>query len=84
MASPAPLRPAEVLSRYGAHAATLDAALDARVAAGPGRAFLVEDGRETSYGEFAARVAAAAALLRDAGVGKGIASPWSPRRTRRW
>ena len=68
---PAPLRPAEVLSRHGAHAATLDAALDARVAAGPGRAFLVEDGRETSYGAFAARVAAAAALLRDAGVGHG-------------
>jgi acyl-CoA synthetase (AMP-forming)/AMP-acid ligase II len=68
---PAPLRPAEVLSRYGAHAATLDAALDARVAAGPARAFLVEDGRETSYGAFAARVAAAAALLRDAGVGHG-------------
>jgi len=69
--APALLRPVEVLSRYGAHAATLDAALDARVAAGAGRAFLVEGGRETSYGGFAMRVAAAAALLRDAGVGKG-------------
>lgn len=34
---PALLRPAEVLSRHCAHAATLDAALDARVAAGPGQ-----------------------------------------------
>ncbi|MFM8991887.1 MAG: class I adenylate-forming enzyme family protein, partial [Alphaproteobacteria bacterium] len=71
MHAPPLLRPIEVLSRHGAHAPTLDAALDARVAADARRAFLVEDGRETSYGDFAARVSAAAALLRDAGVGRG-------------
>ena len=69
--APALLRPSEVVARHGHHARTLDAALDARVAAGPGRTFLVEDGRETSYGEFAARVAAAAGLLLGAGVRQG-------------
>lgn len=75
------LRPSETLARVGLHAHTLPGALDARVAAGPERPFLVDGARTWTFKELARDASAAARLLLEAGVTAGdrvvVTSPTS-------
>jgi carnitine-CoA ligase len=63
--------PLETLRSYPEHEHTLDATLASRVAAGPGRPFLRCEGRSWTWGEFAAAVDRAAAVLDEGGVVRG-------------
>ena len=62
--------PIEVLSAYPGHDHTLNGFLQSRIGAGPDRPFILAAQRTWSYGDFAARIEATAAMLAARGIRK--------------